>query len=208
MDLIKKYFNHLTQEQISRFEALKPLYDEWNARINVISRRDMDNFYLHHVLHSLSIARYTRFFEGAHVLDVGTGGGFPGIPLAIYFPNVQFHLVDSIGKKIRVVEEVAHALKLDNVSASQIRAELLPSKYNYIVSRAVTTLPVFAGWIKGKLTSANPPGTTPPGVLYLKGGDITTELVSPIKVTDIVELNRYFNEAFFETKKLVVFQIK
>ncbi|MFN3951856.1 MAG: 16S rRNA (guanine(527)-N(7))-methyltransferase RsmG [Thermaurantimonas sp.] len=207
MEFLTKYFLSLTAEQITRFESLKPVYEEWNARINVISRKDMDNFYLHHVLHSLAIAKYTSFFEGASVLDVGTGGGFPGIPLAILFPGVQFHLVDSIGKKIRVVNEVVQALGLQNVLATQTRAEHLPSKYNYIVSRAVTTLPDFARWIKGKLVSANPPGVLPPAALYLKGGDLSTELVPPVKVLKIIDINAYFSEVFFETKKLVVFQV-
>ena len=208
MEILTKYFQNLTIEQIARFDSLKAIYDEWNARINVISRKDMDNFYLHHVLHSLSIAKYTNFFEDAHVLDVGTGGGFPGIPLAILLPEVQFHLVDSIGKKIRVVEEVAQTLELKNVTTSQTRAELLTSKYNYIVSRAVTTLPEFARWIKGKFVSANPPGVLPPSVLYLKGGDLSSELIPPLRVLEIIDINAYFSEDFFETKKLVVFQIK
>lgn len=207
MDIISGYFGHFSEKQLRTFQALKPLYDTWNARINVISRKDMDNFFIHHVLHSLAIARYTRFFAGARVLDVGTGGGFPGIPLAIAFPEVHFHLIDSIGKKIRVVQEVADALGLKNVHAEQIRAENVSGRYSYIVSRAVTTLPEFAGWVHGKLDRQNPAGALPPSVLYLKGGDLSAELVPPVKVREIVELFNYFNEPFFETKKLVVFYI-
>ncbi|GCD77752.1 ribosomal RNA small subunit methyltransferase G [Thermaurantimonas aggregans] len=207
MESILKYFPELKEEQIQKFESLKALYSEWNARINVISRKDMENFYLHHVLHSLAIARYTSFFERATVLDVGTGGGFPGIPLAIALPQVEFHLVDSIGKKIRVVQEVKNALGLENVVATQARAEGIKNSFNYIVSRAVTTLPEFAKWIKGKLVKNNPPGALPPSVLYLKGGDITHELIPPVKVLEVKDISEWFEEPFFETKKLVVFQV-
>ncbi|MFN4298146.1 MAG: 16S rRNA (guanine(527)-N(7))-methyltransferase RsmG [Thermaurantimonas sp.] len=207
LERILKYFSSLKEEQIQKFANLKALYVDWNARINVISRKDMDNFYLHHVLHSLAIARYTSFFEGASVMDVGTGGGFPGIPLAIVFPEVEFHLVDSIGKKIRVVQEVASALSLENVVATQARAEGVKKSFNYIVSRAVTSLPEFAKWVKGKLVKNNPAGMLPPSVLYLKGGDISPELVPPVKVLEVKNVSEWFEEPFFETKKLVVFQV-
>lgn len=207
MEIILKYFPALSDAQKQRFERLQSLYAEWNARINVISRKDMDNFYVHHVLHSLAIARYTTFFSGATVMDVGTGGGFPGIPLAIIYPEVEFHLVDSIGKKIRVVQEVSKDLGLQNVVAMKARAEGVNRTFNYVVSRAVTTLPEFAKWIRGKLVKTNPAGTLPPAVLYLKGGDITPELQPPVKVLEIKNVAEWFEEPFFETKKLVVFQI-
>ncbi|GCD79425.1 16S rRNA (guanine(527)-N(7))-methyltransferase RsmG [Schleiferia thermophila] len=207
MELIRSYFEHFSEEQLAKFSALKPLYEYWNARINVISRKDMENFYVHHVLHSLAIVRFTSFFSGAKVLDVGTGGGFPGIPLAIALPEVEFHLVDSIGKKIKVVRAVAEALQLTNVMASQTRAETLKQQYNYVVSRAVTRLPIFSSWIKGKLEKNNPKGALPPAVLYLKGGDLEDELVPPVQPIEIVSLHSYFREAFFETKKLVVFRV-
>lgn len=207
MEKLRQYFENFSDDQWKKFSALKPLYEYWNARINVISRRDMDNFYIHHVLHSLSIARYTSFFAGAKVLDIGTGGGFPGIPLAIALPEVQFHLVDSIGKKIKVVRAVAEALELANVTASQSRVEALDQSYNYAVSRAVTTLPVISTWIKGKLVKKNPDGALVPAVLYLKGGEFEKELVPPVKPVEIISLSSYFREDFFETKKLVVFQI-
>ena len=178
------------------------LYKEWNARINVISRKDIDSLYERHVLHSLAIAKFIRFTAGTQVLDVGTGGGFPGIPLAIFFPNTRFHLVDSIGKKIKVVKEVAESLELNNVSAEQIRAEQLKGKYDFVVSRAVTKLPEFVSWIR-KNISLKQQNAIPNGVIYLKGGNLEGE-IRPFRKTAFVQnLSDYFDEEFFETKKLV-----
>lgn len=179
-----------------------PLYREWNAKINVISRKDVDNLYINHVLHSLGIARFISFQPGADILDVGTGGGFPGIPLAILFPQTRFHLVDSIGKKITVVKEVAHALGLQNVRAEQIRAEQIKGRYDFVVSRAVTRLKEFYRWVhqKAKPTSTH---SIDNGILYLKGGDLDEELAELKKPHQVFELNTVFKEPFFETKKVV-----
>jgi 16S rRNA (guanine527-N7)-methyltransferase len=174
-DRIGHYFPELNEIQLSQLEQLKPLYEEWNAQINVISRKDIDNFYERHVLHSLGIAKVMKFKPGTHILDVGTGGGFPGIPLAIMFPKCKFHLVDSIGKKIKVVNEVATSLGLKNVTATHQRAEQVKDKYDFVVSRAVTRLDPFIGWIKTKIKSQNK-NELPNGILYLKGGDLTEEL--------------------------------
>lgn len=178
------------------------LYKEWNEKINVISRKDIDNLYVNHVLHSLGIAKVMKFKSGATVLDVGTGGGFPGIPLAILFPDVQFHLVDSIGKKITVVNEVAKGLQLRNVRGEQIRAEQVSGEYDFIVSRAVTRLKEFYGWIhkKTKKRSVHPLQN---GILYLKGGDLAEELAELKKDYSVYNLSDYFTEEFFETKKVV-----
>lgn len=200
--MIQKYFTSLSETQISRFARLGPIYAEWNEKINVISRKDIGSLYEKHVLHSLAIAKVIRFTPGTTILDVGTGGGFPGIPLAILFPEVSFHLVDSIGKKIKVVKAVAEALQLDNVVADQVRAEELKVKYDFVVSRAVTTLPEFVKWIL-KNISAIPKNSLPNGVLYLKGGDLTNELKPFGKRTVVYNLGDFFTEEFFETKKLV-----
>lgn len=199
---IFSYFPDLTIEQREQLTALSPLYTEWNARINVISRKDVDNLYVNHVLHSMGIAKVMGFQPGAAVLDVGTGGGFPGIPLAILFPETQFHLVDSIGKKITVVKAVAEALGLKNVRATQVRAEQVKEKYDFIVSRAVTRLKEFYQWVhqKAKSESAHPLHN---GILYLKGGDLDEELAELRKPHQIFELSQYFGEPFFETKKVV-----
>jgi 16S rRNA (guanine527-N7)-methyltransferase len=202
MEAIKKYFPGLDSIQYERLEALWPLYEEWNSRINVISRKDMANFYVHHVLHSLGIARAIQFQAGTRVLDVGTGGGFPGIPLAILFPETEFLLVDSIGKKIKVVKEVADAIGLKNVQASHARAEDIARKFDFVVSRAVTALPLFVGWVREKIT----PGgfnDLPNGILYLKGGEFEEELEQVNLQSRIFELSHWFDEPFFETKKLV-----
>jgi len=202
MDIITKYFPKLDESQIARFSQLETLYAEWNAQINVISRKDFDGFYEHHVLHSLAIAKLISFMAGTKVLDVGTGGGFPGIPLAIMFPEVKFHLVDSIGKKIKVVNAVIEALELKNATAQQIRAEELKDKYDFVVSRAVTRLPEFVQWVQKNISTkqSNP---MPNGILYLKGGDITAE-IKPFKRSVFVkDLSDYFEEEFFETKKVV-----
>ena len=202
MHLILENFSNLSLKQKKQFELLDELYKYWNDKINVISRRDLDFLYLKHILHSLSIAKVVKFEPQAHVLDVGTGGGFPGIPLAIFFPKTHFHLVDSIGKKIKVVESIANELKLENVTCEQIRAEnIINKKYDFVVSRAVTRMPVFVEWIKKSINTKNV-HELENGILYLKGGDLENELKSFQKKT-IYDLSKYFKDSFFETKKLV-----
>ncbi len=202
MDIILKYFPKLSERQIQQFRLLEELYADWNQKINIISRKDFSSLYEKHVLHSLGIAKFIRFTEGSEILDVGTGGGFPGIPLAIFFPEIRFHLVDSIGKKIKVVNGVAEALKLQNVSAEQIRAEQIKGKYDFVVSRAVTRLPEFVPWVKGCIAKQQK-NAIANGILYLKGGDIQAE-IKPFKKNVFVQhLSAYFEEEFFETKKLV-----
>jgi 16S rRNA (guanine527-N7)-methyltransferase len=202
MDIILKYFSRLTPEQKMMFEQLLPLYTDWNAKINVISRKDIDQLYERHVLHSLAIAKFIRFTPGTRVLDVGTGGGFPGIPLAVLFPETHFHLVDSIGKKIKVVNAVAESLGLKNVTAEQIRVEQLKGKYDFVVSRAVTQLPEFFSWVQ-KNISQKQQNAVPNGILYLKGGNLDAETRPYKKRAFVQELSGYFDEEFFETKKLV-----
>lgn len=199
-EIILKYFPNLTDEQKSHFQQLETLYKDWNEKINVISRKDIDEFYERHVLHSLGIAKIMEFADGTKVLDIGTGGGFPGIPLAILFPNVEFTLVDSIGKKITVVNAVAESLGLKNVKAYHERAEKIKDKFHFVVSRAVTQMPVFLRWLKGKFEKEqfNPKHN---GVLYLKGGDLGEELAG-IKC-EIYNLKDQFGEEFFDTKKVV-----
>ena len=199
-EIILKYFPNLTDQQKSQFQQLETLYKEWNEKINVISRKDIDEFYERHVLHSLGIAKIMEFADGTKVLDIGTGGGFPGIPLAILFPNVEFTLVDSIGKKITVVNAVAESLGLKNVKAYHERAEKIKDKFHFVVSRAVTQMPVFLRWLKGKFEKEqfNPKHN---GVLYLKGGDLGEELAG-IKC-EIYHLKDQFEEEFFDTKKVV-----
>lgn len=202
MDIILKYFPELTERQREQFAALLPLYEEWNAQINVISRKDMEHFYEHHVLHSLAIAKVMRFAPMTEILDVGTGGGFPGVPLAIMFPQARFTLIDSIGKKIKVVSDVVDRLGLENTKAMQIRAELLDGEYDFVVSRAVTTLGEFVPWVKKKISKAQY-NDLRNGILYLKGGDLTNELFTfrhKVKTWDISE---WFEEDFFETKKVI-----
>ncbi len=201
-NLIQKYFSGLSVIQVSRFVQLGSLYVEWNEKINVISRKDIGSLYEKHVLHSLAIAKVIRFSGGTRILDVGTGGGFPGIPLAILFPEVSFHLVDSVGKKIKVVQAVAESLGLTNIVAEQIRAEELAGKYDFVVSRAVTTLPCFVKWIR-KNISADHRNAMPNGILYLKGGDLTEELKPFGKRSVVYNLSDFFTEEFYETKKLV-----
>ncbi|MBC8152978.1 MAG: 16S rRNA (guanine(527)-N(7))-methyltransferase RsmG [Bacteroidetes bacterium] len=202
IDLIKKYFPALTPDQLGKFAALDELYRHWNAQINVISRQDIDSLYEKHILHSLGIAKVMPFVPGSEVLDVGTGGGFPGIPLAILFPLTDFHLVDSIGKKIKVVTEVAQALGLTNVRAEQARIEQLNTTYDFVVSRAVTKLKPFLGWVRYKIHKAGN-NDLPNGVLYLKGGDLTEELAEVQERYKVFELSTYFDEPFFETKKVI-----
>ena len=199
-EIILKYFPNLTDEQKFHFQQLETLYKDWNEKINVISRKDIDEFYERHVLHSLGIAKIMEFADGTKVLDIGTGGGFPGIPLAILFPNVEFTLVDSIGKKITVVNAVAESLGLKNVKAYHERAEKIKDKFHFVVSRAVTQMPVFLRWLKGKFEKEqfNPKHN---GVLYLKGGDLGEELAG-IKC-EIYNLKDQFGEEFFDTKKVV-----
>lgn len=202
MNIITKYFPKLDQKQIALFEQLQPLYAEWNAQINVISRKDFPEFYEHHVLHSLAIAKLISFLPGTKILDVGTGGGFPGIPLAILFPKTQFHLVDSIGKKIKVVTNVAESLGLENVTAQQIRAEELIEKFDFVVSRAVTGLPEFVPWVR-KNISKKQINAMPNGIIYLKGGDLQEEIKPYKKNVFVKNLSEWFDEEFFETKKVI-----
>ncbi|TBH76521.1 16S rRNA (guanine(527)-N(7))-methyltransferase RsmG [Aquirufa nivalisilvae] len=201
-DIIKNYFPELTSKQLEQFEMLYPLYQEWNEKINVISRKDIDNLMLHHVLHSLGIAKIINFRPGTEILDVGTGGGFPGIPLAILFPQCTFTLVDSIGKKIKVVEGVASSLGLENVTALHTRAEDLDQDFEFVVSRAVTRITPFYYWVKNKI-SPNHFHTQRNGIFCLKGGDLTEELAEFGKKHKIFELGEIFNEEYFETKKVV-----
>ncbi|TMU50862.1 16S rRNA (guanine(527)-N(7))-methyltransferase RsmG [Flagellimonas algicola] len=200
-DLIFNYFTTLTEMQKGHFQALEALYQDWNKKINVVSRKDIDELYLRHVLHSLGIAKIQTFNPGSAVLDVGTGGGFPGIPLAILFPEVQFTLVDAIGKKIRVVQEVVDGLQLDNVKALHTRVEDLEEQFDFIVSRAVAAMPTFVRWTKGKIKK-DAAHDRKNGILYLKGGDLSEEL-QPYQNAQVFDLKDYFSEDFFETKKVV-----
>ena len=201
MEELTKYFPELTVLQKEQFEKLYGLYLEWNAKINVISRKDMDAFYERHVLHSLGIAKVISFQPNTHILDVGTGGGFPGIPLAILFPEVQFELIDSIGKKVKVVKEVSQALGLQNSSAQQLRAEAFTGKVDFVVSRAVTQMESFVPWVQKKIKPESK-HSLQNGILYLKGGDLTEELKS-FPAAEHYELKRFFKSPFFETKKVV-----
>lgn len=207
MELILKYFPNLTERQKEQFAALQPLYEDWNAKINVISRKDMANFYQHHVLHSLAIAKVQPFKTMAEILDVGTGGGFPGIPLAIMFPHSRFYLIDSIGKKIKVVQAVTDALQLANVSAEQIRAEQVEGDFDFIISRAVTDLSQFTTWVRGKVSDAHY-HQLHNGILYLKGGDLTEELAPFKKKVRTWDISDFYQEEFFETKKVIYLPFK
>ena len=201
MELINKYFNNLSEKQIAQFLQLKSAYEIWNAKINVISRKDMDCFYERHVLHSLAIAKVISFLPDSEVLDVGTGGGFPGVPLAILFPEVKFTLVDSIGKKIKVVQEITQELDIKNVTPLNLRAEQIDKKFDFVASRAVTQMPEFVKWVKGKFKkkSIHPIEN---GILYLKGGDLSAELAS-FKTVKTYNISDFFSEDFFDTKKVV-----
>ncbi len=201
MELIHKYFTNLTETQISQFTKLKELYQDWNLKINVVSRKDIDELYLRHVLHSLGIAKVIHFKPGSKVLDVGTGGGFPGIPLAILFPDTEFHLVDSIGKKIKVVKEVVQGLGLENVKTSHVRVEEVKDTYDFIVSRAVAHMETFVRWTKGRVAKKQNHDLKN-GIFYLKGGDLSEELKLYTSAT-IYNLTDYFDEDFYETKKVV-----
>ncbi|MFA5245089.1 MAG: 16S rRNA (guanine(527)-N(7))-methyltransferase RsmG [Pedobacter sp.] len=201
-DIILHYFPDLSNRQKEQFAALDDLYRFWNSRINLVSRKDIDMLYLHHILHSLAIARVISFLPGEKVLDVGTGGGFPGIPLAIMFPETHFHLVDSIGKKIKVVQAVADGCGLKNVRASHARAEQIDEKFHFIVSRAVTRLSEFYPWIKGKFEK-NSMNTIQNGILYLKGGDLEEEIKESGLKAELIPLSQYFKEDYFDTKFVV-----
>ncbi|WP_426432419.1 16S rRNA (guanine(527)-N(7))-methyltransferase RsmG [Winogradskyella sp. HB-48] len=206
MDLILKYFPDLTERQIEQFAALEALYKEWNSKINVVSRKDIDELYLRHVLHSLGIAKVIQFADNSSILDVGTGGGFPGVPLAIMFPNCQFHLVDSINKKLKVINAVCEAIELTNVRTTHSRVEAIDETYDFIVSRAVTAMPEFTKWVKGK-TAKKQRNELKNGILYLKGGDLTEELRQYTTVKAYL-LSDYFEEDFFDTKKVIHLPLK
>jgi len=202
MQKILKYFPGLSAEQISRFEKMEPLYRDWNGKINLISRKDIDSLYEKHILYSLAIAKIVSFRPGTRILDVGTGGGFPGIPLAILFPDCQFVLIDSTGKKIKVVQDVAHELGLENVTAIHTRAEEVKDEFDFVISRAVTAFPAFVGLVK-KNVSRKAKNPLPNGIIYLKGGDFDEELKDYKRVIEVSEISRFFDEPFFETKKVL-----
>jgi len=206
MEFILKYFPELTEVQISQFQQLEALYHDWNSKINVISRKDIDQLYVKHVLHSLAIAKIQKFEPGTYVLDVGTGGGFPGIPLAILFPETRFYLIDVILKKINVVKAVAEALELKNIKAEQMRAENVKGDFDFIVSRAVTNMPDFVSWIKDKIKKQQK-HELKNGILYLKGGDLTQELAGFPSATQY-NISDFFEDDFFETKKVVHLPLK
>jgi 16S rRNA (guanine527-N7)-methyltransferase len=206
IELVLKYFPNLEAEKFEKFEKLFPLYESWNEQINVISRKDLDSFNERHLLHSLGIAKVIDFKPGTKILDIGTGGGFPGIPLAIFFPEVNFTLVDSIGKKIKVVNEVAKALELENVQGIHERAEKIKDKFDFIVSRAVTAMPQFLPWVNGKFLKENK-NKLKNGILYLKGGDLTEEMKTIKEKVTYYELKKVYEEEFFDTKKVVYLEI-
>ncbi len=207
MDTLTKYFPNLTERQREQFAALSPLYEEWNSKINVISRKDMDHFFEHHVLHSLAIAKVISFKPMCEILDVGTGGGFPGIPLAIMFPDTRFTLVDSIGKKIKVVNDVIDHIGLTNAHAIQSRAEQVEGEFDFVVSRAVTTLSEFVPWVKNKIsTSQFHPLNN--GILYLKGGDLKAELFPFRHKVRTWDIAQFFDEEYFETKKVIYLPLR
>ena len=206
MEELLHYFPNLTAHQISQFKLLSSLYKDWNLKINVVSRKDIDEIYLRHVLHSLAIAKVQPFLPGSSVLDIGTGGGFPGIPLAILFPEVQFHLVDSIGKKIKVVEQVRDGLELQNVKVTNARAETITGHYDFIVSRAVAQMETFVRWVKNRVAKKSNHDLKN-GILYLKGGDLTQELALFPKAK-IYPLSSYYKEVFFDTKTVVHLPLK
>ena len=201
MKLIRKYFSNLNNNQLKKFESLFGIYSDWNSKINVISRKDLDNFYLRHVLHSMSIAKFHHFSSGTSIMDLGTGGGFPGIPLSILYPEVNFHLVDSISKKIKVVEDILKKLNLKNVEIYDDRAENIDITVNFVTCRAVAPMQTLVNWVGKKVSGVHKPDKKN-GLLCLKGGDIYAEL-KDFNELEVVDLNTYFEESFFESKKLV-----
>lgn len=201
-----EYFPNLSQEQCTQFILLEELYKDWNQKINVVSRKDIDELYLRHVLHSLGIAKIQKFKDGSEVLDVGTGGGFPGVPLAILFPNVHFTLVDSIGKKIKVVDEVVEGLGITNITTINSRVEEVSKQFDFIVSRAVAVMPTFVHWVKGKIKKDSVHDRRN-GILYLKGGDLEEEL-KEYRTAEVFELSDYFKEEFYDTKRVVYLPMK
>ena len=203
VELIFNYFDGLSDRQREQFAALYDVYAEWNAKINVISRKDFDSLYLKHILHSLAIAKVCTFADGAKVMDVGCGGGFPSVPLAILFPNVQFTSVDSIGKKITVVKGVCEAVGITNLKAINDRVENIPEKFDFVISRAVTDMATFVGWVWKKIERGEGKGTLPNGILYLKGGDLDAELSQTKMPWTRYNISDYFEEEFFETKQVV-----
>ena len=205
MENIIKYFPNLSEKQLFQFQALLPLYTKWNYKINVISRKDMEDFYIHHVLHSLGISKFISFIPRTEILDFGTGGGFPGIPLAIMFPHVKFYLVDSIGKKIKVVKNISQEIGLENVRVENIRGEQFSKKVDFIVSRAVSRMDVFVPWVENKINSISK-NKINNGIIYLKGGDLKDELTS-FPESKVYSLNTHFEHSYFETKKLVYLSI-
>jgi len=207
MDIIRKYFTELTDQQLDRFAQLGLLYKEWNSKINVISRKDIEQLYERHILHSLSIAKVIQFTPGTTILDVGTGGGFPGIPLAILFPETSFLLVDSIAKKIKVVNEVANALNLQNVIAEHLRVEEVKQKFDFVISRAVTAFPAFVAMVRTKVAKQSH-NNLANGILYLKGGDFEEEISGFRPQINVYDLHNYFDEEYFETKKLIHLTLK
>lgn len=206
ISILLKYFPNLTETQRKQFEALKPLYTDWNEQINVISRKDIEMLYERHILHSLSIAKIMEFAPETQILDVGCGGGFPGIPLAILFPECKFHLVDSIGKKIKVVTEIAAAIKLTNLTAEHTRAEDVVGKYQFVVTRAVAKATTVHAWVQHKF-GGKQFNKLPNGIFFLKGGDLTEEFKKYKRRTDFYELKDLFEEEFFETKQVVYVQM-
>lgn len=206
MDILTHYFPDLTEIQLEQFAKLEELYQDWNLKINVVSRKDIDEIYMRHVLHSLGIAKVQSFNPGSQILDVGTGGGFPGVPLAILFPEVKFHLVDSIGKKIKVVNEVVEGLELLNIKTTNDRVENITGQYDFIVSRAVAQMETFVRWVKGHVKKKSEHDRRN-GILYLKGGELGEELATYTKA-EIYPLSTYFKEDFFETKKVVYLPMK